>query len=125
MNTLHRSLKVLPALVLTLWVSAVGAQPKTTGGIVTDEKGMSLYVWDNDLTVPGKSACNGPCALTWMPMLARKDAKAFGDYTLLVREDGQSQWAYKGRPLYRFANDKQPGDHKGDGARGIWHLVKP
>ncbi len=125
MNTLHRSLKVLPALVLTLWVSAVGAQPKTTGGIVTDEKGMSLYVWDNDLTVPGKSACNGPCALTWMPMLARKDAKAFGDYTLLVRDDGQSQWAYKGRPLYRFANDKQPGDHKGDGARGIWHLVKP
>lgn len=125
MNTFHRSLKVLPALVLTLWVSAVGAQPKTTGGIVTDEKGMSLYVWDNDLTVPGKSACNGPCALTWMPMLARKDAKAFGDYTLLVRDDGQSQWAYKGRPLYRFANDKQPGDHKGDGARGIWHLVKP
>lgn len=125
MNTLHRSLKVLPALVLTVWVSAVGAQPKTTGGIVTDEKGMSLYVWDNDLTVPGKSACNGPCALTWMPMLARKDAKAFGDYTLLVREDGQPQWAHKGRPLYRFANDKQAGDRKGDGARGIWHLVKP
>jgi predicted lipoprotein with Yx(FWY)xxD motif len=125
MNTLHRSLKVLSALVLTVWVSAVGAQPKTTGGIVTDEKGMSLYVWDNDLTVPGKSACNGPCALTWMPMLARKDAKAFGDYTLLVREDGQPQWAHKGRPLYRFANDKQAGDRKGDGARGIWHLVKP
>ena len=72
MNLLHRSLKVLPALLLALWVSAVGAQPKTTGGIVTDEKGMSLYVWDNDLTVPGKSACNGPCTLTWMPMLAQR-----------------------------------------------------
>ena len=125
MNMLHRSLKVLPALLLTVWVSAVGAQPKTTGGIVTDEKGMSLYVWDNDLTVPGKSVCNGPCALTWMPLLARKGAQPTGDYTLLVREDGQQQWAYKGRPLYRFANDHQPGDRKGDGARGIWHLVKP
>ncbi len=125
MNLLHRSLKVLPALLLTVWVSAVGAQPKTTGGILTDEKGMSLYVWDNDLTVPGKSVCTGPCTLTWMPMLAQKDAKAFGDYTLLVREDGQPQWTHKGRPLYRFANDKQPGDQKGDGARGIWHLVKP
>lgn len=60
MNLLHRSLKVLPVLLLTVWVSAAGAQPKTTGGIVTDEKGMSLYVWDNDLTVPGKSVCTGP-----------------------------------------------------------------
>src|SRR3989339_1400169 len=76
MNTLPRCLKVLPALVLAVWVSAVGAQPRTTDGVVTDEKGMSLYVWDNDLTVPGKSACTGPCTLTWMPMLAQKGAQA-------------------------------------------------
>ena len=52
-------------------------------------------------------------------------AKAFDDFTLMTRDDGTLQWAYKGRPLYQSANDKQPGDHKGDGFRGIWHLVKP
>lgn len=118
-------LKTLAALALAACAAMALAQPKTTGGVLTDENGMSLYVWDNDLTVPGKSACNGPCALTWMPLLARPGAQPTGDYTLLVREDGQPQWAYKGRPLYQFANDHQPGDRKGDGARGIWHLVKP
>mgnify|MGYP006194362377 CR=1 FL=1 len=53
-------------------------------------------------------------------------AKAAGDYSLIVREDGQQQWAYKGRPLYRWANDKKPGDRSGDGFRGgVWHLAKP
>jgi predicted lipoprotein with Yx(FWY)xxD motif len=119
------SVSALSALLMTVWASSAGAQPRTTGGIVTDEDGMSLYVWDNDLTVPGKSVCNGPCTLTWPPMLAKDGAKAFGDYTLLVRDDGKPQWTYKGRPLYRSANDKQPGDHRGDGFRGVWHLVKP
>ena len=104
MRTFPSSLKALSALALVAWVSVAGAQPQTTEGVITDEKGMSLYVWDNDLTVPGKSACTGVCTLTWMPMLAQKDAKAFGDYTLLVREDGQPQWTHKGRPLYRFAD---------------------
>lgn len=126
MSTFRSSLKALAALVLVAWVSVAGAQPQTTDGVITDEKGMSLYWWDNDLTVPGKSACTGVCTLSWPPLLARDGAQPAGDYSLIVRDDGQQQWAYKGRPLYLWANDKKPGDRSGDGFRGgVWHLAKP
>lgn len=125
MNHLRTAIKALVAVGLLACVTVAAAQPKTTDGILTDEKGMSLYVWDNDLTVPGKSVCEGPCTITWPPMLAKEGDKASGDFSLLVRDDGKTQWTYKGRPLYHSANDKQPGDHKGDGFRGVWHLVKP
>ena len=126
MSTSRCSLKALAALALVAWVSVAGAQPTTTDGVITDEKGMSLYWWDNDLTVPGKSACTGVCTLSWPPMLAKDGAQAVGDYSLIVREDGKQQWAYKGRPLYLWANDKKPGDRSGDGFRGgVWHLAKP
>ena len=61
MRTSRPSLKALAALALVVCASVAGAQPTTTDGVITDEKGMSLYWWDNDLTVPGKSACTG-CA---------------------------------------------------------------
>lgn len=125
MNHPHTTFKTLVALLLLACASVAAAQPKTTNGILTDEKGMSLYVWDNELTAPGKILCTGPCTITWPPMLAKDGAKAFDDFTLMTRDDGTLQWAHKGRPLYHSANDKQPGDHKGDGFRGIWHLVKP
>ena len=54
MSHLHTSLKTLVALGLLACVTVATAQPKTTNGILTDEKGMSLYVWDNELTVPGR-----------------------------------------------------------------------
>lgn len=125
MTRLRTPLQCFVALILAGSATVAMAQPRIAHGIVTDEKGMSLYVWDNDLTVPGKSLCTGPCTITWPPMLAKDGAKAFDNFTLLARDDGQLQWTHKGRPLYHSANDKQPGDHKGDGFRGIWHLVKP
>jgi len=115
---------LLPTLVV-LAFSAL-AQPRVVDGVLTDSKGMTLYVWDNDLTVPGKIQCVGVCILSWPPMLAGAGDKPSGDYTLMVREDGGKQWAYKGRPLYLWVNDGKPGDRTGDGFRGgTWHLVRP
>ena len=42
----------------------------------TDAKGMTLYTFDKD--AGGKSACNGPCATNWPPLMAGADAKAIG-----------------------------------------------
>ncbi|MBN9047139.1 MAG: hypothetical protein J0H18_15955 [Rhizobiales bacterium] len=33
-------------------------------------------------------------------------------------------WAYKGKLLYRYHDDKKAGDVKGDGKGGVWHVVK-
>ena len=93
------------------------------GKVLTDSKGMTLYTFDKDSG--GKSACNGPCATNWPPMVASADAKPMGDYTIVTRDDGGKQWAYKGKPLYIFAKDTKPGDVTGDGVNNVWHIATP
>ena len=92
------------------------------GKAYVDAKGMSLYTKDST----GKSACNGPCAENWPPLMASADAKASGDWSVVTRDDGKKMWAYKGKPLYTFKKDTKAGDVNGDGfLNGAWHLAKP
>jgi predicted lipoprotein with Yx(FWY)xxD motif len=94
------------------------------GEVLTNSQGMSLYTFDKD--AGGKSACNGPCATNWPPLMASASDKAQGGYTVIKRDDGSMQWAYKGKPLYAWKNDKAPGDVTGDGfLNGAWHIAKP
>ena len=115
----------IAGLALASACLTVIAQPKVVNGVLTDASGLTLYVFDNDATVPGKSACTGVCLNMWTPLFAQSGAKAAGDYSLITRDDGKRQWAYKGRPLYRWYNDKKPGDQDGDGLRRVWHVAKP
>ncbi len=94
------------------------------GKVLTNESGMTLYVFDKDSA--GKSACNGPCAGNWPPLMAAAGAMAMSDYSIITRADGMKQWAYKARPLYTWKNDKKPGDITGDGfLNGAWHIAQP
>lgn len=93
------------------------------GSVLTDAKGMTLYVFDKDGA--GKSACNGPCATNWPPLMAPASAKPMGKYSVVTRDDGSRQWAYNGKPLYSWAKDTKPGDTTGDGVNNVWHVAKP
>jgi|SRR5208282_3872511 len=94
------------------------------GKVLTNGSGMTLYVFDKDSV--GKSACNGPCAGNWPPLMAAAAATPMGDYTIITRDDGTKQWAYKGRPLYNWKNDKAAGDITGDGfLNNAWHIAQP
>jgi predicted lipoprotein with Yx(FWY)xxD motif len=96
----------------------------TKGKVLTNDAGMTLYVFDKDSG--GKSACNGACAGNWPALMAAAGAMPMNDYTVIAREDGAKQWAYKGRPLYTWKNDKKPGDITGDGfLNGAWHIAQP
>lgn len=102
------------------------AQPaKATGGVLVNAKGMTLYTFDKDTAGSGASVCNGPCAMTWPPLTASSDAKPMGDWTIITREGGPKQWAYKGKPLYTFVGDANPNDMNGKGVNGVWQLAKP
>jgi predicted lipoprotein with Yx(FWY)xxD motif len=103
--------------------SALPAQMKD--GILVNAKGMTLYTFDNDKAGSGKSVCNGPCAVKWPPMVAQTADQPVGDFMAIARDDGQKQWAYKGKPLYTWPEDQEPGDTFGDGYLKVWHLVKP
>ena len=99
------------------------AQATEARGMLTGGNGMTLYVFDRDSG--GKSACNGPCAGNWPPLIARDSDQASGNYSVIMRDDGKKQWAYKGKPLYFWAKDQKPGDTTGDGVGGSWHTAKP
>ena len=124
-----RSIRTPFAALAVLAISACAgmamaqAPAKMSDGILTDNAGMTLYTFDKD--AGGKSACNGPCAANWPPIMAAADAKPEGDYTIVTRDDGAKQWAYKGKPLYLWVKDQKPGDKTGDGFNGVWKVATP
>ena len=120
----------IAASILSICVAAAQAQTApaksadtSKGKALVDAKGLTLYTFDRDAT--GKSNCNGQCATNWPPLMAGADAKASGDWTIVTRDDGGKQWAYKGKPLYYFSMDAASGDKKGDGRGMVWHIAKP
>lgn len=90
------------ALTAAVWAAPPGVTEK--GGAFVDAAGKPLYTFARD-TAPGKSACNDGCATAWPPLAATADAKAEGDWSIVTRDDGSRQWAYKGKPLYTYARD--------------------
>ena len=113
------------ALALAACAAMGGAPTQVSNGVLTDSAGMTLYTFDNDPAGAGKSVCNGPCATNWPPLLADAGASASGGYSIITRDDGRKQWAYMGKPLYLWVQDKKPGDRTGDGFRTVWRVAKP
>jgi predicted lipoprotein with Yx(FWY)xxD motif len=106
-----------------LAASAAQAAPAIDqGGVLADKAGRTLYTFAKD--APGKSACNGACAAAWPPFAASNQAQASGDFSVVVRDDGSRQWAFRNQPLYFYAGDARPGDLRGEGQGGAWFTVK-
>ncbi len=82
-----------------------------------------FYSWDKD--APMKSNCNGHCAEIWVPVYPNdRNPSNLGDFTLVTRDDGNKQWAYKGKPLYTFGYGETPPPTDKE-TQGQWHIVKP
>jgi predicted lipoprotein with Yx(FWY)xxD motif len=107
-------------------VAQAQAPASAMNGVLVGPSQMTLYVFDKDAAGSGKSVCNGGCATNWPPLMVTPGAKATGDWSLVARDNGDQQWAYKGRPLYYWAKDAKPGDRTGDGLlNNSWHIAKP
>ncbi|MBV5292320.1 MAG: hypothetical protein JZU58_08180 [Curvibacter lanceolatus] len=132
MNALNFSRSALAASLLTAALlggcASMSAPPPpatVSGDALVGPTGMTLYVFDRDAAGSGKSVCNGACATNWPPLKASATDKARGDYSVITRDDGQLQWAFKGKPLYHWAKDSKPGDRTGDGFNQVWHTARP
>ena len=99
----------------------IGLRRSLLGYVLADQKNMTLYSFDKDK--PDVSNCDVACTETWMPILAPMVARGFGDWTVLTRKDGTRQWAFKGKPVYRYVNDVHPGETSGDKVGKGWHAV--
>jgi predicted lipoprotein with Yx(FWY)xxD motif len=104
---------------------AQSAPAKVSDGVLVGSNGMTLYTFDRDQAGSGKSVCNGQCAALWPPLAASATDKDSGDWTVITRDDGAKQWAFKGKPLYFWVRDTKPGERTGDGVNNVWKLAKP
>jgi len=127
--------KVFAALLFSAILAACSGMPDVTTAssdfvrinhvILTRSYGRTLYTFDKDQAGSGRSECVSTCADNWPPVYVESGIKLSGDFSSINRNDGQKQLTYKGKPLYFFVKDKNPGDKVGDGVNNVWHVVTP
>jgi predicted lipoprotein with Yx(FWY)xxD motif len=108
----------------------VATASTSLGTVLVDGAGKTLYTWDRD-TGPA-STCVGNCAATWPPLVLPTGVSTpiagpgVSLLTVAPRPDDATkmQVNWDGKPLYYYAADTAPGDVKGDGVGGTWHVVK-
>ena len=137
MKAIHRLMMMVMAcavgsLLVASLAAAAGLKVKTKDGLgsfLTDDKGMSLYLFTKDS--PGKSVCgaaNG-CIDKWPVFYADKIVPSAGidsaNIAVITRDDGKKQTTYKGHPLYYFFKDKDDDDVYGQGVNKVWYVVAP
>jgi len=129
-----------PALVVDYQVpKGVTIRPaRSAGHVLTAPDGRPLYrqqvyfysVAAHDLprAVPyspivaravADKGCVAECTAEFQPFAAPADAVASGFWSVLTRDDGSKQWAYRNYALYTYAGDTKPGDLRG---LNIWNL---
>jgi predicted lipoprotein with Yx(FWY)xxD motif len=101
------------------------------GKIIVDGRGRTLYLFEKDRR--GHSACSGTCATYWPPLLTTgKPAAGTGVKKSLLgtirRANGKKQVTYNGHPLYRYIQDRKPGQITGQDSHffgASWYVVSP
>ena len=83
---------------------------------------LRLYVYDMDS--PGVSTCTGGCAHAWPPLPVEEGSQPVGEWTIVQRDDGMDQWAYKGQPVYLRYHDSVS-DPQGNKPAEGWHFLEP
>ena len=115
----------------TAGATRVGVAKTSLGRIVVDSKGRTLYLFEKDKN--RRSACYGPCATYWPPLLSHgKPVARPGIKQRLLgttrRANGALQVTYAGHPLYRYFGDSRPGDTTGEGLQDFgasWDVLSP
>ncbi len=121
------------ALLISLFVmgilSACSNQPERANIThLSDNYGMTLYTFDKD--TKNKSNCYKVCESKWPVFYGSIDADKLpsgmdkNDFGTITRDNGAKQTTYKSQPLYYFFKDNGPKVKKGDGVKGVWHIVK-
>ncbi|MFZ3016010.1 MAG: hypothetical protein WA101_03405 [Minisyncoccia bacterium] len=99
------------------------------GDYLVASNGMTLYLFTKDIV--NVSNCYDTCAINWPPYSLSADEtlisgdNVLGKISTINRNDGSTQLAYNGIPLYFWKNDVKPGDTTGQNVGGVWFIVKP
>jgi predicted lipoprotein with Yx(FWY)xxD motif len=121
-------IKIPSAAATTGRAAALKTETTRAGRVLASSRGLTLYYYSEDKPHSGKSVCTGVCAMAWPPLAAPVKAPAGvrlpGKIGFITRPNGVRQVTLNGYPLYLYAGDKAPGQAKGNGIQGSWHVVK-
>jgi predicted lipoprotein with Yx(FWY)xxD motif len=100
------------------------------GVMLFDARGQAIYLFDKETA--GRPDCYGDCAVAWPPVLSAGAPQATGGVRAellgtVIRDDGSTQVAYNGHPLYFYAHEA-PGQvlcHDVVEFGGRWLVVTP
>jgi len=108
--------------------AALKVERTSAGMVLAGSKGLTLYYYAEDKPGSGKSVCTGGCATAWPPLTAPvkapMGAKMPGPIGMITRAGGAKQVTINGYPIYYYAEDMAPGQVKGNGEAGAWHVIK-
>jgi len=130
--------------------SDITVTQSAAGLVYADRRGRTVYFFNCVEETPDRQFCDvlgttpitrvtfcgGPekCMRNWRPVLASPKAKSDNRTWTVVKvdpktggriddhADGLSVWAYRGRPLYTYYLDREPGDSYGDGVQLLSRL---
>lgn len=112
--------------------ATVKVAQSTFGRILVDARGRSLYLFAQDK--PRNISCTADylgCTDTWPPLLTSGKPRAGPGVnarllsTVRRTKPAGVQVTYNGHPLYFFADDRKPGDVKGQAFISQWYLISP
>jgi predicted lipoprotein with Yx(FWY)xxD motif len=138
LTKLYRSVIMLLAASALLAIMAVAETGNYTvdisfskflGNFLVNQSGYTLYYLQNDSQLVGDSACFGECADLWHPFYVARlilpESLRRVDFGEITRADGSKQTTFRDWPLYLYAKDIMPGDTRGEGINGTWHIIVP
>lgn len=110
-------------------VSALKTASTPLGDVVTDSRGVTLYLFTKDTKGTTKSACTGQCITAWPPAVMGSSAPKLvgvtGTVGSIAAPSGGKQVTLDGWPLYYYAQDTASGDMLGQGIGNVWWVLAP
>jgi len=98
--------------------------PDAGGTALATLEGLTLYDFEENPAHPlAGCGVGSDCARRWRPFEAGAIANPAGDFTVIARRDGITQWAFRSHPLYLFAGDRKPGEVRGIGIDDRFHVA--
>ena len=130
LNPSGTAVKEIPAAAVPAAAEAtlkVADDPKL-GKILTDDKGMTLYIYTKDSA--DTSNCSGGCLANWPPLLTAGSPKAGDGVTAALLgsaslSDGRKIVTYNHMPLYYWVKDTKAGDTTGQNVGKVWFVINP
>lgn len=91
--------------------------------VLTDFEGFTLYAPAGGAAGDAETCLDRGCRMDWLPVPAPALALDVGRFSVVTREDGSRQWAWRSRPLYRYRGDLLPGDAHGRDVDARWTMA--